>query len=116
EERWASSRASRRVPRIATRPGAMPMPAKPLPQLLIGLLCLLAGTVVHAADAVPVLDFEVVAEYPHDSAAFTQGLTVDAGALFEGTGRNGASSLRRVDLATGEILQRRNLGVRYFGE
>lgn len=92
------------------------MRALPFPRILMLTLCLLAGTGCLGADEVPVLDFEIVAEYPHDPAAFTQGLTVDAGELFEGTGRNGASSLRRVDLESGEILQRRNLGARYFGE
>jgi len=65
---------------------------------------------------VPVFDIEIVASFPHDPAAFTQGLTIDQGQLFEGTGRHGESSLRRVDLETGEVLQRKNLGVRYFGE
>jgi glutaminyl-peptide cyclotransferase len=65
---------------------------------------------------VPLFDIEIVASYPHDPAAFTQGLTIDKGELFEGTGRHGESSLRKVNLETGEILQRKNLGVRYFGE
>lgn len=88
----------------------------PFQRFLVCLLCLFAGTGGVAAEAVPFLDFEIVAEYPHDPAAFTQGLTIDRGELFEGTGRNGASSLRRVDLETGEILQRRNIGARFFGE
>lgn len=66
--------------------------------------------------AVPVRQAEVVAVYPHDADAFTQGLVIDKGMLFEGTGQLGASSLRRVDLDSGEILQRKNLGTRYFGE
>src|SRR5690606_4797991 len=88
----------------------------PFQRFLVCLLCLVAGTGGLADDAVPFLDFEVVAEYPHDPSAFTQGLTFDRGELFEGTGRNGASSLRRVDLDSGEILQRRNIGARFFGE
>lgn len=88
----------------------------PFQRFLACLLFLAVGTGGFAADAVPFLDFEIVAEYPHDPDAFTQGLTFDRGELFEGTGRNGASSLRRVDLESGEILQRRNIGARFFGE
>lgn len=77
---------------------------------------LLALTTLPACAEVPVADVTVLNTYPHDPEAFTQGLVIHAGQLYEGTGRNGASSLRRVDLATGEILQRRNLGSRYFGE
>jgi glutamine cyclotransferase len=60
--------------------------------------------------------FEVVAAYPHDPSAFTQGLTVHEGVLYEGTGQYGASSVRRVDLATGRIERLRALDGRYFGE
>lgn len=76
----------------------------------------LGAGIVLAQDPVPVQRIEVVATYPHDPQAFTQGLVYEDGYLFEGTGRNGESSLRRVDLATGEVLQRSNLGARYFGE
>jgi len=58
----------------------------------------------------------VVAQYPHDPEAFTQGLVIDGGELFEGTGLNGQSTLRRVNLETGEVLQRTSLAQRYFGE
>ena len=63
-----------------------------------------------------VAGFEVVAAYPHDPDAFTQGLAVEAGQLYEGTGQYGASTLRRVDLATGRPEKQRALGPRYFGE
>jgi Glutamine cyclotransferase len=76
---------------------------------------MLLATAFAQAD-VPILTVEVVARYPHDPSAFTQGLVIDRGELFEGTGLNGQSSLRRVDLETGEVLQRHNLGQRYFGE
>ena len=48
----------------------------------------------------PVFRCDVVAAYPHDSGAFTQGLVYDDGFLCEGTGGYGASSLRRVELET----------------
>lgn len=60
--------------------------------------------------------YEVVREYPHDPAAFTQGLVFQDGYLYEGTGLYGASSLRKVDLETGEVLQIRELADEYFGE
>jgi glutaminyl-peptide cyclotransferase len=60
--------------------------------------------------------FEIVAAYPHDSAAFTQGLAIEAGQLYEGTGQYGASTVRRVDLKTGRPEKQRALNPRYFGE
>ena len=66
--------------------------------------------------AVPVYTYEVVNVYPHDHNAFTQGLVFDGDTLYEGTGLNGRSSLRRVDLATGEVLQQVDLKPEYFGE
>src|SRR5690606_26601987 len=64
----------------------------------------------------PVQRAEVLNTYPHDPDAFTQGLVIHAGRLYEGTGRNGQSSLREVDLESGTILRRHNLSERYFGE
>jgi glutamine cyclotransferase len=60
--------------------------------------------------------FEVVAAYPHDPTAFTQGLAIEDGQLYEGTGQYGASTVRRVDLASGRPEKQRALGPRYFGE
>lgn len=64
----------------------------------------------------PVRSVEVVAEYPHDPSAFTQGLILVDGQLYEGTGLNGRSELRLVDLQTGEVLERHPLSDEYFGE
>jgi glutamine cyclotransferase len=63
-----------------------------------------------------VAGFEVVAAYPHDPNAFTQGLAVDGGQLYEGTGQYGASTIRRVVLSSGRPEKQRALGPRYFGE
>ena len=60
--------------------------------------------------------YEIVASYPHDPAAFTQGLVIDGGELFEGTGLRGESTLRRVELETGKVLQNVDLHPDYFGE
>jgi glutamine cyclotransferase len=62
------------------------------------------------------IGFKVVAAYPHDPAAFTQGLAIEAGELYEGTGQYGASTIRRVDLTSGRPEKQRALGPRYFGE
>ena len=65
---------------------------------------------------IPVYTYQVVRTYPHDPAAFTQGLEFVDGALYEGTGLNGRSSIRKVKLDTGEVLQRRDISSEYFGE
>lgn len=68
------------------------------------------------SDGVELYTYEVVAEHPHDPEAFTQGLVLDDGELFESTGLHGRSSLRRVELATGEVLRERELDDALFGE
>src|SRR5687767_6102043 len=68
------------------------------------------------APVAPVRLIEVVAEYPHDPEAFTQGLTLVDGQLYEGTGLIGSSELRLVDLQTGEVLQHHALDEEHFGE
>lgn len=60
--------------------------------------------------------YRVVASYPHDPDAFTQGLVYVDDALYEGTGRNGQSSLRRTDLESGAVEQIISLDEQYFGE
>ena len=60
--------------------------------------------------------FEVVNVYPHDPRAFTQGLLYHDGFLYESTGLNGQSSLRKVDLVTGEVRQRFDVPETYFAE
>jgi glutamine cyclotransferase len=64
----------------------------------------------------PVYSYRIVNEYPHDPGAFTQGLVYDNGFLYEGTGRRGQSSLRKVELETGEVLDIRHLSADLFGE
>jgi glutaminyl-peptide cyclotransferase len=60
--------------------------------------------------------YTVVRTYPHDRSAFTQGLEYKDGFLYEGTGLNGRSSIRKVKLETGEVVQSRDLPSVYFGE
>lgn len=60
--------------------------------------------------------FEVIRRYPHDATAFTQGLVYHDGFLYEGTGLHGRSSLRKVRLEDGEVLDERALSDTLFGE
>ncbi|HVJ03617.1 MAG TPA: glutaminyl-peptide cyclotransferase [Sphingomonas sp.] len=73
---------------------------------------------VRAEDDAPptVQTVEVVRTLPHDPLAFTQGLFFEDGALFEGTGEEGTSGVRKVKLETGEVLAQRELPLPYFGE
>jgi glutaminyl-peptide cyclotransferase len=66
--------------------------------------------------AVPVSGYKVVNAYPHDSDAYTQGLIYRGGFLYESTGRNGKSTLRKVKLETGEVLQQRTVDAAHFAE
>jgi glutamine cyclotransferase len=76
------------------------------------------GTEVPAPGGVEVQEpgYVQVARFPHDPGAFTQGLAFRGTKLFEGTGLKGRSSLRRVDLETGEVLRQVDLADKYFGE
>ena len=60
--------------------------------------------------------YKVVNTFPHDREAFTQGLVFDDGVLYEGTGFYGRSTLRKVELETGNILQMHKLSAEFFGE
>jgi len=60
--------------------------------------------------------YEIVNLFPHDQHAFTEGLVYDGGYLYESTGLYGQSTLRRVNLETGGVLQQHNLSSSYFGE
>jgi glutamine cyclotransferase len=60
--------------------------------------------------------YAVIAEYPHDPRAFTQGLVIADGVMYEGTGLHGRTSLRQVRLDTGEVERRVDLSANYFGE
>jgi glutaminyl-peptide cyclotransferase len=83
---------------------------------VLALGALVALGAVPTAAQTPVCGYQVVAEYPHDPGAFTQGLLYSDGVLYESTGLYGESTLRRVELATGDVLVRKNLGDQYFAE
>ena len=66
--------------------------------------------------AVPVYDYEIVHVYPHDRDAFTEGLFYLNGFLYESTGLEHHSSIRKVRLETGEVLEQHDIAGQYFGE
>jgi len=78
--------------------------------LLSGLLC------ATPQKRTTVYGYKVIHVYPHDPGAFTQGLEFRGGFLYEGTGLNGRSTLRKVELETGKVVQRADVAPQYFGE
>src|ERR1700680_1638802 len=84
--------------------------------LSIAATLMIAGQRSPKPRALPVYGYRVVRTYPHDSKAFTQGLQYVDGFLYEGTGLNGSSSIRKVRLETGEVVQQRDVARAYFGE
>ena len=90
--------------------------------LLGGALGWVAGcdarsdSAAHAPSAVATATYEVVHAFPHDANAFTQGLIFHNGEFIESTGLNGQSTLRRVELATGRVLQQVRVPAEYFAE
>ena len=101
----------------------MKTPARPLAIWLLSVC--LAGSAGCGAkssgspgDPAPLVtsSYEVVHTFPHDPAAFTQGLVFLDGDLLESTGLNGKSTLRRVELSTGRILRDVRVPAEYFAE
>jgi glutaminyl-peptide cyclotransferase len=84
----------------------------------LSFLCAIAVATVAAPPVAPhrADGYQVVHVYPHDAKAFTQGLIFIDGHVYESTGENGRSSLRLVDLYTGQVLQKHDLSGEYFGE
>ncbi len=64
----------------------------------------------------PVIAYNILSTFPHDAGAFTQGLTVYNGKLYESTGREGTSWIAEVDIATGRQDKKIELNQKYFGE
>ena len=86
--------------------------------LLIAFGQSFSGRTAHPVHhgGVPEYTFKVVQMFPHDPHAFTQGLVFHDGFLYEGTGLKGRSSLRKVRLETGEVIQEADLAPELFGE
>lgn len=87
-------------------------------RIVIALAAVAASACGPASQAggIPQYGYHVVHTYPHDPQAYTQGLFYLNGLLYESTGLNGQSSIRKERLETGEILQRHDIGEQYFGE
>lgn len=84
--------------------------------LLRAVIVLLFSGAAFAQTNIREYTYAVVHTYPHDGAAFTEGLFYRDGFLYEGTGIPGKSSIRKVQPETGKIVQRRKLPEQYFGE
>ncbi len=78
--------------------------------LMLCPLCACAQTKCENYEA------KVIRKYPHDTGAYTQGLFFWNGSLYESTGQNGKSSLRKVDLQTGRPYAKKDFNKKYFGE
>ncbi len=83
---------------------------------IFGLSLALLTQAVPQSERTPVYSYKIVNIFPHDPQAYTQGLFYHDGFLYEGTGLNGRSSLRKVKLETGEVVQKVNLAPEFFGE
>lgn len=88
---------------------------KPFIHIFTAFLLLFASGVFASAQ---VNDWKAVAvkTYPHDTRAYTQGLFFWGGGLYESTGEYGRSSVRKVDLSSGRVLLKKDMGRKYFGE
>lgn len=92
---------------VALPPGMGQIPSEPAPG---------PPPAVPFSPQTPVYAAREVRSWPHDRQAFTQGLLVHDGTLYESTGLEGRSSVRQVRLETGEVLRRADTPARYFGE
>src|SRR5258708_7236635 len=88
----------------------------PLKTVTMAVLVIAAACAVRTNAAVPEYTASIVNRYPHDPGAFTEGLLYHEGFLYESTGRNGQSSIRKVVLETGAVIRQRNIDAKYFGE
>ena len=81
------------------------------------LIILINCKAIFAANGlIPVYTYDIINSYPHDQNAFTQGLVYNDGYIYESTGLHGLSSLRKLDLQSGKIIQIASLPYRFFGE
>jgi len=86
------------------------------PALIIILFVFISGCLEAAPAPAQVYGYEIIETCPHDPAAFTQGLVYHNGTLYESTGLYGQSSLREVDISSGQVLRMRGLPAQFFGE
>jgi len=84
--------------------------------MLLVLVWSTTATSQTSRSEIPIYSYRIVAKYPHDPHAFTQGLIFENGFLYESTGLRAQSSVRKVRLETGAVLQKLDLPVAVFGE
>ena len=84
--------------------------------VILGFALACAPATVAQRRPAPVQSYKVIATFPHDTSSFTQGLVFADGELYESTGLNGESTLRRVEITTGKTLQRIDVPQQYFAE
>src|SRR5215831_13761451 len=88
-------------------------------RILVAAFALVAcscGPSTQADGGIPEYGYQLIHSYPHDRRAFTEGLFYQNGFLYESTGMNLESSLRKVNLETGEVVQKFDWPEAYFGE
>ncbi|HUT25136.1 MAG TPA: glutaminyl-peptide cyclotransferase [Sumerlaeia bacterium] len=120
QKRAQSARRGKRGKRESPSP-SRPLQRWWLPVLAGSLFAAASGTAFLAAtllrrEEAPTAQVRIVRAFPHDPGAFTQGLVFAGGALYEGTGIRGQSTLREVNLSTGNVLRSVELPEQYFGE
>lgn len=86
--------------------------AEPTPNKNVNI----SNSTAKPASSVPTFTYEVVNTYQHDPKAFTQGLIYFGGMLYESTGQYDESTIRKVDLRSGKVVQQVQLGDDFFGE
>jgi glutaminyl-peptide cyclotransferase len=99
------------LPRQSANPAMMRM----LKLILVPWILVCAGAGASQA-AVPLYDYQIVHTYPHDPSAFTEGLFYLDGFLYESTGLEHHSTIRKVRIDTGAVVQRLDIPAQYFGE
>ncbi len=102
-----------KIPVPAPAPGRTPTLAI---ALAVAASIVLTVCTSAPAGAAPVLDYDVLNVFPHDPEAYTQGLIVQGDILYESTGLYGESSMRKVDLETGNVLFQYDMDPELFGE
>ena len=108
--------AIRGKPVAMTRWFLLPLVALVAPASAVPQATAPAPPAAAAAQRPPLIVPTVVARYPHDAAAFTEGLIWNGGQLVESVGLEGQSDVRRVDLATGKVTARATIPAAQFGE
>jgi len=84
----------------------------------ISLFSILSTDSVNAQEksSAPIYGYKIINSFPHNTESFTQGLFLEDGILYESTGLNGKSAVKKIDLKTGKVIKSRNMQDKFFGE